>query len=52
MVGDDNVLGVLIDFFIGKIDELVSHSHSVENSVAPDSDENVGVFVGFLVEGK
>lgn len=52
MVGDDNVLCVFIDFFISKIDELVSHSHSVENSVTPDSDENVGVFIGFLVEGK
>lgn len=52
MVGDDNVLCVFVNFFICQIDELVSHSHSVEDSVTPDSDEYIGVFIGFLVEGK
>jgi len=52
MIRDDNVLGVFIDFFISQIDEFISHSHTVENSITPDSDENIGIFVGFLIEGK
>ncbi|MDF2932442.1 MAG: hypothetical protein K0R36_1773 [Chryseobacterium sp.] len=52
MIGDDNVLRVSINFFFGKIDKLISHSHSVENAVAPDPDKNIGIFIGFLVKRK
>ncbi len=52
MIGNDNVLGVSIDFFICKTDEFISHSHPVENSITPDSDKNIGVFIRFFVEGE
>lgn len=52
MIGDYNVLCVFINFFIGEIDEFVSHSHSVENPVTPDSDKYISVFIGFLIKRK
>ena len=49
MVRDNNILRVFINFLVCKVDEFVPHAHSVENSVAPDSDENIGVFVRIFV---